>query len=274
MLSHPSTASNPHLQDPNKHALGQASHDQLNNDLNNRYDVLKQTMPGVTIQLKPIAAPMALGLAAFFSGSWIFATWYADWYGSNITPVRVGSFILLFGGLAQFLAGMACFPARDNWASVMHTTWGAFFSAWGIYAILVAQNALTLPLKYGSQQEIAMMLVCMAAIDLMLCLTSYHRDLILMITLLFHFIGDVLMFGGFFDSNTDSGNGDDNPVRTIKAGAYFWIVSSLIGLYRCLTWLVLENFQHSWLPVFATPHEKAAPRVRVPVGEPGIKKGQ
>jgi uncharacterized protein len=49
----------------------------------------------------------------------------------------------LFGGLAQFIAGLYGFKARDTLVTVINTMWGSFWIAIGIlYAFVVRQSLL------------------------------------------------------------------------------------------------------------------------------------
>ena len=75
------------------------------------------------IVLQPIAAPSVLGWFAFAGATFIVAAWMAGWYGSATTPDFLFPFAALFGGLAQFVAGMWSYRARDVLATAMHGTW-------------------------------------------------------------------------------------------------------------------------------------------------------
>ena len=41
----------------------------------------------------------------------------AHWFGSSHTALLLAPFVVFFGGLAQFLAGMWAFKARDGLAT-------------------------------------------------------------------------------------------------------------------------------------------------------------
>jgi len=265
MLMNEARRDDVHIHDP---AVVVADPALATGDLNSRYDVLKSTMPSVTIMLKPVAGPMALGLAAFFSGTWVIASWYTAWYGGDNTNVFIAPFILLFAGAAQFFAGLFCYPARDNAGTVFNCTWGAFFIAYGVYNILISQGAVRQWGRYQGNDELAMWLVTMSCIDFASFFVMRGRDAILTLGLFLHWVGTVCLFGGLFAGQRAGGPG------TAKAGGYLWLASALCCLYRSLVWLVSENWTSSMLPTFNTPYEKAQPRVRVPIGEPGVKKGQ
>ena len=95
------------------------------------------------IVLTPIAAPSILGLFGFAGATFMVASLLAGWWGDPATDAPVlAPFALFFGGLAQFLAGMWSYRARDAVATAMHGTWGAFWLGWGLLVLLVTAGVL------------------------------------------------------------------------------------------------------------------------------------
>jgi uncharacterized protein len=92
--------------------------------------------------LQPIAAPSILGLFAFAGATFVVASNMAGWYGSAATPGYVFPFAAVFGGVAQFMAGMWSYRARDAVATAMHGMWGSFWIAYGILQLLLATGVL------------------------------------------------------------------------------------------------------------------------------------
>lgn len=85
-------------------------------------DLFEETLhqkPGVNIVLRPIAPPAALGLAGFAGSTFIASMWIAAWWGDEESPLVIFPFLGLFGGLAQFIAGLFGIWARDTLVSVM-----------------------------------------------------------------------------------------------------------------------------------------------------------
>src|SRR5881275_3507380 len=83
--------------------------------------------------LQPIAAPSILGLFGFAAATFIVAANVAGWYGDHATtPLVLAPFAAVFGGIAQFMAGMWAYRARDAVATAMHGAWGSFWIAYGI----------------------------------------------------------------------------------------------------------------------------------------------
>ena len=99
--------------------------------------------PGIQIFLQPIAPPAALGLAGFAGSTWITSSYIANWWGGPESPTIFFPFVGLFGGLAQFIAGLYGFKARDTLVTVVNTMWGSFWMAIGIlYAFVVCHVLL------------------------------------------------------------------------------------------------------------------------------------
>lgn len=94
-------------------------------------------IPRVRIFLRPIAPPAALGLAGFAGSTWITSSWIAGWWGNPDSPTIFFPFVAFWGGLAQFIAGIYGFEARDILANVIHTLWGSFWMSIGLLYLLV-----------------------------------------------------------------------------------------------------------------------------------------
>src|ERR671936_18005 len=95
--------------------------------------------------LQPIAAPSILGLAGFAGATFIVASNLAGWWGTPKSPLALAPFAAMFGGLAQFLAGMWAYKARDAIATLAHGTWGSFWLAYLILNILVGAHVIAQP---------------------------------------------------------------------------------------------------------------------------------
>ena len=95
--------------------------------------------------MQPIAAPSVLGWFGFAGATFIVAAWMAGWYGSANTPDFLFPFAAVFGGLAQFLAAMWSYRARDVLATAMHGTWGSFWMGYGLLWAFFATGTLTQP---------------------------------------------------------------------------------------------------------------------------------
>src|SRR5256885_12946320 len=100
-------------------------------------DIARDEVPA-RVFLQPIAAPSILGLFGFAGATFIVASNLAGWWGTPQSGLALAPFAAMFGGLAQFLAGMWAFRARHAAAPATHGTWRAFWTAYGILNALVA----------------------------------------------------------------------------------------------------------------------------------------
>ena len=101
--------------------------------------------PQPRVFLQPIAAPSILGLYGFAGATFIVAAHMAHWFGSDQSTLLLVPFAAFFGGLAQFLAGMWAYKARDGLATAMHGMWGAFWMAYGMLAWILSTGKVTPP---------------------------------------------------------------------------------------------------------------------------------
>lgn len=103
-----------------------------------KFDEILDTPPGIQIFLRPIAPPAALGLAGFAGSTFITSSYIANWWGNADSPTIFFPFVGIFGGLAQFIAGIYGFQARDTLVTIINTLWGSFWISIGIlYAFVV-----------------------------------------------------------------------------------------------------------------------------------------
>jgi succinate-acetate transporter protein/CBS domain-containing protein len=98
--------------------------------------------PEARVFLQPIAAPSILGLFGFSAATFMVGAHIAGWYGGAASPYYLAPFAALFGGLAQFIAGMWAYKARDGVATAIHGMWGAFWMAFGLLYLLVGAKVL------------------------------------------------------------------------------------------------------------------------------------
>src|ERR671937_637748 len=101
-------------------------------------DLPRQNGAATRVFLQPIAAPSILGLFGFAGATFIVASNLAGWWGTPKSALALAPGAAMFTSLAQFLAGMWAYRARDAIATAMHGTWGAFWLAYGILNVLVA----------------------------------------------------------------------------------------------------------------------------------------
>jgi succinate-acetate transporter protein len=135
------------------------------------------------VVLSPIAAPSILGLFGFCAATFMVATNIAGWYGSpTSSPLFLFPFAAVFGGLAQFLAGMWAYRARDAVATAMHGMWGSFWIAYGILFTFVAAGDIKIPT--GPFPALAYWFFPLAAITAVGAIAALRENIGLTLTLL------------------------------------------------------------------------------------------
>ena len=111
-----------------------------------------------------LAAPSILGLYGFAGATFMVAAHMAHWFGGAQTNMVLWPFAALFGGLAQFLAGMWAYKTRDGVATAMHGMWGTFWMAFGILWLLVAGGKVTIPANGAAFPALGFWFIVLAAI--------------------------------------------------------------------------------------------------------------
>ena len=234
-------------------------------------DVWRDGFARPRVFLQPIAAPSILGLFGFCAATAMVGAYLAGWYGNAATPGYLFPFAAVFGGLAQLLAGMWAFRARDGIATAMHGMWGSFWIAFGILNWLVLDGKL-LPIGKGEQPNtaIAFWFLMLGAITLSGALASLGENL-----------GVALVL---WPLATASG---------IAAGAYwggshFWVVVSgwvFVGA-AAAAWYVATGMMmasasgRTILPLGAyrkaanVPGRRPIEAIELDWAEPGVKQGQ
>ncbi len=214
--------------------------------------------------LQPIAAPSILGLYAFAGSTLIVASHVAGWWGGPDAPVYLVPFAAMFGGVAQFAAGMWAYKARDGIATAMHGMWGSFWVGFGLLELLTATGAI--PPNPGAFPAFAWWFVALAWITLMGAIAAMFETVALSVVLHTLWIGAALLAIGEF-MGTPPGQG-----LTAAAG-YAFIISAVAAWYTASA-LMFEGIGKPILPVGMTSHAQQEPAVAPGEGEPGVAKGQ
>lgn len=226
------------------------------------YDTsLNEAQPRVILQ--PIAAPSILGLYGLAGATFMVAAQMTHWFGSTATTVLLVPFAAFFGGLAQFLAGMWAYRARDGVATAIHGMWGGFWMAFGILAVVFYAGKVPMPAG-PLFPELGYWFIVLAAITLVCMAAAGAENKALVITLAFLGSGSVVNAIALL-----AGNGD-----LIMAAGYLFIISAVCAWYTASALMLQEAFgREVWL-LGRTSRAQQMPRVTVGIGEPGVIRGQ
>jgi succinate-acetate transporter protein len=234
----------------------------------NGHGELRELQQHTRVMLQPIAAPSILGLFGFAGATFIVAAHLAGWYGTSESPAYLFPFAAMFGGLAQFLAGMWAFKARDGVATAMHGMWGSFWLAYGILNLLVAVGVYVVPT--GSFPELGFWFLVLAVITGLGAMAALAESLSLVAVLTTLAVG-----AGFLAIHYLTGVG-----WWETAGGWILVASAVAATYTAGAMMLEGTWGRVILPLGKIEREANVPGATVtrPVqyehAEPGIRMGQ
>lgn len=228
------------------------------------------------INLSPVAAPSILGLFGFAVATFMVAANLVGWFGnSTTTPLILAPFAFTFGGVAQFLAAMWSYRARDALATAMHGAWGSFWMAFGIYELFVGLGGL--PSLTGTAASgvaataIGFWFIGLAAVTWTGTFAAMVENAAVSLVLLALAIASTLLAIGLL---TGAG-----VVQTI--GGYFWIASAVLAWYTASAMLLEATHRRVVMPMGKrggamanVPGREPKQTIQFELGEPGVKVGQ
>ncbi|MGN6276278.1 MAG: acetate uptake transporter family protein [Solirubrobacterales bacterium] len=234
----------------------------------NGHGELAEVREHTRVVLQPIAAPSILGLFGFAGATFIVAAHLAGWYGGEKSPEFLFPFAAMFGGLAQFLAGMWAFKARDGIAIAMHGMWGSFWLAYGLLNLLVAIGVYTLPT--GAFPELGFWFIALSVITALGAVAAVAESLGLTTVLTTLAVG-----AGFLALHYLTGEG-----WWETAGGWILIASAVAATYTAGAMMLESAWGRVILPLGKVEREANVPgtRIRQPIQfehqEPGVRMGQ
>lgn len=226
-----------------------------------RQDVIIEAAPQVFLQ--PIAAPSILGLFGFAVATMMVSTSMLGWYGNVENPLFIFPFAAFFGGLAQFIAAVWSFRARDGLAVAMHGTWGSFWMAYGLLYLLTAAKLITLPAN-GLSPDMGMWFVGLAWVTWMGAWASGGASFSL-VTLF------VLLAAG---ATTGAIANFSGSAGWVGVTGWLLLLSAVAAWYTASALMLESAYGRAILPLGKVRHAEVAPKVAVGIGEPGVMHGQ
>jgi uncharacterized protein len=217
--------------------------------------------PQAHISLQPISAPSILGLYGFAGATFMVAAHMAHWFGGTQTDMVLWPFAAFFGGLAQFLAGMWSYKARDGVATAMHGMWGSFWMAFGTLWILVAAGKVTMPAPGTAFPALGFWFIVLAAITWAGTAAASAESSVVSAVLGFLAAG-----------STVAAIGELVGIEglMILAG-WLFIISAFIAWYAATALMVNSAFGRNVMGLGAKPRPA---EVQAGFGEPGVLRGQ
>jgi succinate-acetate transporter protein len=221
--------------------------------------------------LQPIAAPSILGLAGFAGATFVVASNLAGWWGTPASPLALAPFAAVFGGLAQFMAGMWAFRARDAVATLAHGTWGSFWLAYLILNIMVGTHVLATPTPWYHNPEVGFWFFALAITTGIAMLAAFAESLGLVAVLGTLAAGSGILAGAFIYGSHG----------WTQVAGWVLVFSAGFAWYMVLAMVLTAATGRTILPTFKLrntasniPGRHAVEAIELEWAEPGIKMGQ
>jgi succinate-acetate transporter protein len=224
-----------------------------------------------TIALQPVAAPSILGLFGFAVSTFMVAANLAGWFGNAITtPLVLFPFAFAFGGIAQLLAAMWSYRARDGLATAVHGAWGSFWIGYGIYTLLVglgvAPGVATYP---DARVGFGYWFIGLAAVTWTGFVAALADNIATALVLLTVAAGSTLLAIGW----------TVGVPGLVTIGAIVLVASAILAWYTASAMVLAGSMGRIVLPIGSRggPNKLGSiPRqpIEYAAGEPGIKIGQ
>ena len=215
------------------------------------------------ISLQPVAAPSILGLFGFAASTFMVAANLAGWYGDDsTTPLVLFPFATMFGGVAQFLAGMWSYRARDGLATAMHGMWGSFWLAYGLYFLLVGMHTLPAPsASHAAQVAFGYWFIVLAAITWAGMAAAAAESSVV-----------ATVLGFLAAGSTIAAIGELAGVEALRMFAgWLFIISAIIAWYAATALMINAAYRRNVLRLGARPKPD---EIQFGIGEPGVLRGQ
>jgi hypothetical protein len=223
------------------------------------------------VMLTPYAAPSVLGLFGFAAATFMVALHLTGVYGGAKTNGELWPFAAMFGGVAQFMAGMWAFRVRDVIATAMHGAWGSFWIAFGIFNLLVMTGHLPdHPAGSISDPAFAMWFYTLAAVTAAGALAALAENVGLFAVLGTLATGSALLAIGLSVGGTG----------WVKVAGWVLVASAILAWYVATSIMLLAGAGKVILPLGKPsmeankPGGKPVKPIQLAWAEPGIKKGQ
>ncbi len=231
---------------------------------------IQQWREHARVFLQPVAAPSILGLYGFAAATFMVTAYLVGWYGSASSPLLIFPFATAAGGIAQGVAAVWAFRARDGLATAIHGIWAAFWLGYGFLNFMVALKLIPAAAPGAAVPELGYWFFALAAITAAGAIASLAESLGLSAVLFPLAVGAALL-GVFY---VTGGSGWE------KVGGYVTMASALTAFYAATAMMTASAFGRVVLPMGRYRHEREQPDprpsypIQFELGEPGVKQGQ
>jgi hypothetical protein len=220
--------------------------------------------------LQPVAAPSVLGLFGFAVATFAVTANLVGWFGTASSPLLLFPFTTATGGIAQGVAALWSYRARDTLATAIHGIWGAFWLAYGMLQLLIAVHVLPAPAPHAAVPALAYWFYTLAAVTLVGMLAALVESLAITMVLLLLGVGS-----GFLGVFYTVGGGTWADIA-----GYVTMASAVAAFYTGSAMLLANTWGRTLLPLGKYSREANVPGgrpmslIQFAAGEPGVKHGQ
>jgi hypothetical protein len=220
--------------------------------------------------LQPVAAPSVLGLFGFAAATFAVTANLVGWFGNASSPLLLFPFTTATGGIAQGVAALWAYRARDTLATAIHGMWGAFWLAYGVLQLLIAVHVLPAAPAHAAVPPLAYWFFTLSAVTLIGALASLAESL--SITLVLSLLGAGSAFLGVF--YTVGGTTWQDIAGYVTMGA------AVAAFYTGSAMLLASAWGRTVLPLGKYSREANVPGghavypIQFAAGEPGVRRGQ
>jgi succinate-acetate transporter protein len=176
----------------------------------------------------------------------------------------------MFGGLAQFLAGMWAYKARDAIATLAHGTWGSFWLAYLILNILVGTHVVAEPTPWYHNPEVGFWFFALAITTGIAALAALAESLGLVAVLSTLAAGSGILAGAFIYGSHG----------WAQVAGWVFVFSAGFAWYMVMAMTLAAAFGRTVVPLFKyerkanVPGRRPMQPIELEWAEPGIKQGQ
>lgn len=222
------------------------------------------------VMLQPVAAPSVLGLFGLSAATFMVMANLVGWFGTSTSPETLFPFVAAIGGVAQGVAAVWAYRARDVLATALHGSWASFWLAYGLLYLLVATNTVPAPPANGPFPELGYWFFPLAGITFVCALGSLADNMAITATLGLLAVGAALLGIFYIEGGT----------TWQDIGGYVTMAAAFAAFYTASAMLLAGTWGRAVLPV--GKYDKAAivpgHRPMYPIqfaeGEPGVRRGQ
>lgn len=223
------------------------------------------------IVLTPIAAPSILGTFGFSCATFMVGSLLAGWWGVPVLSApALAPLVIFLGGIAQFLAAMWSYKARDGVATAVFGTWGTFWLAWGSL-VLLAHGGFYLPTVLTSR-AFGFWFIVMCLITAFMAVASFTQNLGMFCLLVLLSAGSGLLAASYVGAIP----------AVAFAGGWVLVASAAAGFYTGFAMILRSGTGGRTILPLGTPLDaagnipgrKGLDPLNYPQGMPGAKVGQ